>query len=165
MVVAPRRHPSPSSAAGASLGAVFTLAYVQPKAIGRSKNPYPRKPSHNSTITESRLSQMEFSQNDIPTSQNPVPGWYSCLECQDLGANCNGPSLRTLGNIASARAFHKALLKCRNIQLKRVAEVARDRISEATVYEYFSHAEKDFKWTTVFVICDVLISIWKHLYH
>ena len=102
---------------------------------------------------------MEFSQNDIPTSQNPVPGWYSCLECQDLGANCNGPSLRTLGNIASARAFHKALLKCRNIQLKRVAEVARDRISEATVYEYFSHTEKDFKWTTVFVICDVLISI------
>lgn len=102
---------------------------------------------------------MELSQNDTPTSQNPIPGWQSCLECPDLGGNCNGPSLSTLGGIASARAFHKALVKSRHIQLKRVAEAVKDKISEATVYEYFSGADKDFKWTTVFIICDALISI------
>ena len=99
------------------------------------------------------------SQNLIPPSQNPAPGWQNCLTCPDLGVSCNGPSLRTIGNIASARAFHKALAKMRTINTKRVAEAVKDKISEATVYEYFSNADKDFKWTTVFIICDALISI------
>lgn len=99
------------------------------------------------------------SQNSIPESQNYIPGWYNCLECDDLGCSCNGPSLRTLGGIASARAFHKDLAKRRTINTKRVAKLVEDKISEATVYEYFSPADKDFKWTTVFIICDALISI------
>lgn len=99
------------------------------------------------------------SQNQIPESQNSLPGWWNCLECNDLGSSCNGPSLRTLGGIASARAFLKALVKCRKIPLKRVAETVKDKISEATVYEYFSGADKDFKWTTVFIICDALVAI------
>ena len=61
-----------------------------------------------------------------PESPSFTPGWQNCLDCTDLGTACNGPSLRTLGNIASARAFHKALVKCRNIPLKRVAEVVKD---------------------------------------
>ena len=100
-----------------------------------------------------------LSPSFAPESPNPYPGWWNCLECPDLGCHCNGPSLRTLGNIASARAFHKSLVKCRRIPLKKVAETVKDKISDATVYEYFSNADKDFKWTTVFIICDALISI------
>ena len=99
-----------------------------------------------------------LSANSAPTLPNTTPGWQNCLECTDLGVNCNGPSLRTLGGIASARAFHKALVKCRKIPLKKVAEAAKT-ISDATVYEYFSPVEKDFKWTTVFTICDALVAI------
>ena len=94
-----------------------------------------------------------------PESPSFTPGWQNCLDCTDLGTACNGPSLRTLGNIASARSFHKALVKRRNIPLKKVADAVKDKISEATVYEYFSNVDKDFKWTTVFIICDALISI------
>ena len=99
------------------------------------------------------------SQNPIPESHNSIPGWYNCLECNDLGVTCNGPSMRTLGGIASARAFHKELAKRRTINTKSVAKLVEDKISEATVYDYFSPADKDFKWTTVFIICDALISI------
>lgn len=98
------------------------------------------------------------SPNLTPESPSFTPGWQNCLDCTDLGTACNGPSLRTLGNIASARSFHKALVKRRRIPLKKVAEAAKT-ISEATVYEYFSNAEKDYKWTTVFAICDVLVAI------
>lgn len=99
------------------------------------------------------------SQNLVPETQNPILGWCNCLDCEDLGVCCNGPSLISLGSIASARAYHKSLCKHRNISVKKVAEVAKKTISEATVYEYFSGADKDFKWTTVFQICVALVSI------
>ena len=98
------------------------------------------------------------SPNLTPESPNSAPGWQKCLDCPDLGTACNGPSLRTLGDIASARAYHKALRKQRKIQLKRIAEAAHN-ISEATVNEYFSNVEKDYKSTTVFEICDALVAI------
>lgn len=102
--------------------------------------------------------EIGLSPNSAPASPNITPGWHRCLECPDLGVNCNGPSLRTLGDIASARAYHKALRKVRKIPLKKIAEAAHT-ISEATVNEYFSNAEKDYKWTTVFVICDAMVAI------
>lgn len=104
------------------------------------------------------IQDIGLSPNLATESPNSVPGWHNCLDCADLGVNCNGPSLRTLGDIASARSFHKALRKQRKIPLKKIAEAAKN-ISEGTVNEYFSNAEKDYKWTTVFTICDALVSI------
>lgn len=95
----------------------------------------------------------------ILTSPDSSPGWQKCLNCPDLGVICNGPSSTTIGNIANARTFHKALVKSRNIPVKAVAREAKKYISEATVYEYFSPEDKDFKATTMFVICSVLVSI------
>lgn len=95
----------------------------------------------------------------ILTSPDSSPGWQKCLNCPDLGVICNGPSSTTIGNIATARTFHKALVKSRNIPVKAVAREAKKYISEATVYEYFSPEDKDFKATTMFVICSVLVSI------
>ena len=101
---------------------------------------------------------MDQTAEALGLSPNSAPGWQKCLSCQDLGVNCNGPSILSLGDIASARAYHKALRKHRGIQLKRIADVAKT-ISEATVNEYFSNADKDYKWTTVFAICGALVSL------
>lgn len=104
--------------------------------------------------------EMTFGQGQNPESevQYTNPGWYKCLECTDYGSNCNGPSLGTLGNIASVRAFHKAVKKARKLSLKIIAEAA-PTISDNTVNEYFSNAIKDYKWTTVLAIDNALTSI------
>lgn len=100
-----------------------------------------------------------LSHNHTPETPNLIPAWQNCVECEDLGIACNGPSIRTLGGISSARAYHKALRFYRGIPLKEIVRVARDKISEASVNEYFSNVAHDFKWTTVFVIDDALVSI------
>ena len=93
-----------------------------------------------------------------PESPNLVPSYHKCLSCDDYGCTCNGPSLGTLGDIATVRAFHKAMKKSRNKNLKEVAKAA-PQISESTINEYFSNVVKDYKWTTVSIIDNALISI------
>lgn len=97
-------------------------------------------------------------QNPVSESPNRVPGWQKCLPCMDYGSNCNGPSLNSLGDIASVRTFHKALRRARNIPLKKVADAAPS-ISEKTVNEYFSNVVKDYKWTTVMAIDNAMLTI------
>ena len=99
-----------------------------------------------------------LSQNLPPEAVNMTPGYRNCLSCEDLGVSCNGPSLRTLGDIATVRTFHKELRKSRGIILKAIYKAA-PQISETTINEYFSNIVKDFKWTTVSHIDHALLSI------
>ena len=98
------------------------------------------------------------SQNTTPESPNVIPGWQKCLACSDYGVSCNGPSLGSLGNIASVRSFHKAMKKARKLTLKPIAEAA-PTISENTINEYFSNVIKDYKWTTVSAIDNAMACI------
>lgn len=98
------------------------------------------------------------SPNIAPETQNILPGYYKCLSCEDYGNTCNGPSLGSLGDISSVRAFHKAMKKARKLNLKQLADAA-PQISDSTVNEYFSNVVKDYKWTTVSLIDKALTSI------
>ena len=106
------------------------------------------------------ITEMNFGedQNPVTTSPNRVPGWQKCLPCMDYGSSCNGPSLNSLGDIASVRTFHKAMRRSRNIPLKKVADAAPS-ISEKTVNEYFSNTDRDYKWTTVMAIDNAMLTI------
>ena len=106
-------------------------------------------------ITETNFGEY---QNPVTTSPNRVPGWQKCLPCMDYGSSCNGPSLNSLGDIASVRTFHKAMRRSRNIPLKKVADAAPS-ISEKTVNEYFSNTDRDYKWTTVMAIDNAMLTI------
>lgn len=99
-----------------------------------------------------------LSQNIPAEATNVLPGYWNCLTCGDLGVSCNGPSLRTLKDIANVRNFHKELRKARSITLRAIYKAA-PQISETTINEYFSNAVKDFKWTTVSHIDHALLSI------
>ena len=94
----------------------------------------------------------------LVSSSNVIPGYQKCLSCSDYGAACNGPSLGTLGDIASVRAFHRAMKKARGLNLKTLAAAAPE-ISDSTVNEYFSNAARDYKWTTVALIDNAIVSI------
>lgn len=96
--------------------------------------------------------------NTVTESPNRTPGWQKCLPCMDYGSICNGPSLNSLGDIASVRTFHKAMRRARNIPLKKIADAA-PTISEKTVNEYFSNVVKDYKWTTVMAIDNAMLTI------
>ena len=100
-----------------------------------------------------------FSQNLTTESPNMLPGYWNCLSCDDLGATCNGPSLRTLGDIATVRSFHKELKRTRKITNHAVYVAAHEMVSETTINEYFSNLVKDFKWTTVSHIDHALLAI------
>lgn len=102
--------------------------------------------------------ELLLSPNISPETPNILPGYYKCLSCEDYGNTCNGPSLRTLGDIASVRSFHKAIKKARKIPLRALADAA-PQISDSTINEYFSNAVKDYKWTTVSHIDSALVSI------
>lgn len=101
-----------------------------------------------------------LSQNIPPESPNMLPGYWNCLKCDDLGVTCNGPSLRTLGDIATVRTFHKELKRARKkITNRAIYEAAHEKVSETTINEYFSNVVKDFKWTTVSHIDHALLAI------
>ena len=102
---------------------------------------------------------ISLSQNAPTESPNMLPGYWNCLKCEDLGVTCNGPSLRTLGDIGAVRTFHKELKRVRKITNHAVYEAARKMVSETTINEYFSNAAKDFKWTTVSHIDHALLAI------
>ena len=99
--------------------------------------------------------------NPVDISPNIAPIFSKCLSCTDYGATCRGFDLVSLGAISAVRAFHKAMKKARTIPLKVIAAAA-PAISEATVNEYFSNVEKDYKWTTVVSIDNALLSICGH---
>ena len=100
-----------------------------------------------------------LSQNVTTESPNMLPGYWNCLRCDDLGCTCNGPSLRTLGDIGAVRTFHKELKRVRKITNHAVYEAANRIVSETTINEYFSNVVKDFKWTTVSHIDHALLAI------
>ena len=100
-----------------------------------------------------------LSQNVSTESPNMLPGYWNCLRCDDLGVTCNGPSLRTLGDIGAVRTFHKELKRVRKITNHAVYEAANRIVSETTINEYFSNVVKDFKWTTVSHIDHALLAI------
>ena len=101
---------------------------------------------------------LPLSQNFTPETPNILPAYHKCLTCEDLGSKCNGPSLRSLGDIYTVRNYHKALRKVRKIQLKAICEAA-PQISDSTINEYFSNAERDYKWTSISQIDHALLSI------
>ena len=100
-----------------------------------------------------------LSQNLPPESPNMLPGYRNCLTCDDLGVTCNGPSLRTLGDIGTVRTFHKELKRLKKITNHAVFTASHEMVSETTINEYFSNAVKDFKWTTVSHIDHALLAI------
>lgn len=106
------------------------------------------------------VAEKESPISPTTTPETPTfdPVYHKCLSCQDYGVTCNGHNLVALGDIASVREFHRAMKKARSLSLKTIAEVAR-YVSESTIHEYFSHMEKDFKWTTVCAIDNAIISI------
>ena len=106
------------------------------------------------------ITETDFCEDQNPVTETPnrTPGWQKCLPCMDYGSSCNGPSLNSLGDIASVRTFHKAMRKARNIPLKKIADAAPS-ISEKTVNEYFSNVVKDYKWTTVMAIDNAMLTI------
>ena len=94
----------------------------------------------------------------IPTEPNFIPIYSKCLSCADYGTSCRGFDIVSLGDIASVRAFHKAVKKSHGLSLKAIAAAA-PIISESTINEYFSNVEKDYKWTTVVTIDKALLTI------
>lgn len=96
---------------------------------------------------------------DIVTEKVETPSLYGkCLTCTDYGTICRGPNLAAFPDIASVRAYHKAIRDGRKIQMRAIFAAASS-ISEGTIKDYFSHATQDFKWTTVAVIDNALTAI------
>lgn len=98
------------------------------------------------------------SPKDGGISEKSISLYHKCLECKDYGVTCNGPKLAALGDIMIVREFHRAIRDRRSIPMKLIY-VAAQPISESTINDYFSHSEKDFKWTTVGCIDNALTAI------
>lgn len=96
--------------------------------------------------------------NNSANQQNQSTLYQKCLNCPDYGVSCNGPKLAALGDIMVVREFHRAIRDRRQIPMKMIY-LAAPTISESTINDYFSHAVKDFKWTTVGAIDNALTAI------
>ena len=105
--------------------------------------------SHNATTN---------TQKSDGFSADTVGLYQKCLHCKDYGVSCNGPKLAALGDIMIVREFHRAIRDQRAIPM-RLIYAAAEPISESTINDYFSHSEKDFKWTTVGCIDNALTAI------
>ena len=92
-------------------------------------------------------------------SANFLAEYESCITCKDLGRNCKGPKLAALGTIANVREYHRRLRTYHQIQIKEIVALTEKDISAATVKDYFSHEEKDFRWATVSLIDNALTVI------
>ena len=97
-------------------------------------------------------------QNNSANQQNQSTLYQKCLNCPDYGVSCNGPKLAALGDIMVVREFHRAIRDQRQIPMKMIY-LAAPTISDSTINDYFSHAVKDFKWTTVGAIDNALTAI------
>ena len=85
--------------------------------------------------------------------------YEKCITCRDLGRNCWGPKLEELGTLSNVREHHRRLRTGRKIKISQICEITHKEISDATVKDYFSHEEKDFRWTTVSLIDNALTSL------
>ena len=89
-----------------------------------------------------------------------IPAEYEkCITCKDLGRDCKGPKLSTLRTIATVREYHRRLRSYHKITMKQIYTLTEHEISNGTVKDYFSHEEKDFRWTTVALIDNALTYI------
>lgn len=99
------------------------------------------------------------------TKENPTAEvtssqlYIKCVTCPDYGVRCNGPKLAAFQDISSVRAYHRILRDSRKIIMRQIYEITDKVISDATVKDYFSHADKDFRWTTVAQIDNALTAI------
>lgn len=105
--------------------------------------------SHNQGATSPNLAAEKPEENIL---------YQKCLSCKDYGVSCNGPKLAALGDIMIVRNFHRSIRDRRSIPMKMIY-LAAHPISESTINDYFSHSEKDFKWTTVGCIDNALTAI------
>lgn len=111
------------------------------------------------------LEVITTSQNDSPKcpnleqkQQKSTALYQKCITCPDYGATCNGPKLAAMEDIMVVRDFHRTIRDCRGIPMKLIY-LASQPISESTINDYFSHSEKDFKWTTVACIDNGITAI------
>ena len=92
-------------------------------------------------------------------SANFLAEYEPCLTCKDLGRNCKGPKLAALGTTNNVREYHRRLRSAHKITMKQILQLTEQEISSATVKDYFSHEEKDFRWATVSLIDNALTVI------
>jgi DNA-binding transcriptional MerR regulator len=92
-------------------------------------------------------------------SANFLAEYEPCITCKDLGRNCKGPKLAALGTINNVREYHRRLRSAHKITMKQIFQLTEQEISNATVKDYFSHEEKDFRWATVSLIDNALTVI------
>lgn len=92
-------------------------------------------------------------------SANFLAEYEPCLTCKDLGRNCKGPKLAALGTTNNVREYHRRLRSAHKIAMKQILQLTEQEISSATVKDYFSHEEKDFRWATVSLIDNALTVI------
>ena len=92
-------------------------------------------------------------------SANFLAEYEPCITCADLGKNCKGPKLAALGTISNVREYHRRLRSHHQIPIKEIVALTEKEISAATVKDYFSHEEKDFRWATVSMIDNALTVI------
>ncbi len=91
--------------------------------------------------------------------KDPLSIYGKCIMCPDLGVSCKGINLALLQTIANVRGHHRRLRDSRKIPMKQIFALTEHEISNASVKDYFSHEEKDFRWTTVALIDNALTAI------
>lgn len=92
-------------------------------------------------------------------SSTTVCIYEKCITCRDLGKACIGPKLTGLRTIANVREYHRRLRNFRKIHMRQIYERTKKEISDACVRDYFSHEDKDFRWTAVAIIDNALTDI------
>lgn len=111
--------------------------------------------------TNGGLSSTTGTQPPISTaiSTDFLAEYEKCITCKDHGKNCKGPKLAALRTISNVREYHRRLRNYRKITMKQIFALTEHEISNATVKDYFSHEEKDFRWTNVSLIDNALTAI------
>lgn len=94
-----------------------------------------------------------------PVSPSHDPIYAKCLVCNDYGATCRGFTISSLKDSRQVRAYHKAMLKAKNIQVKAIQKQVANVISESTISEYFGSKDKDYLWNTVIAVNDALLTL------
>lgn len=90
---------------------------------------------------------------------DPLAAYQKCITCKDHGKNCKGPKLSALQTISNVREYHRRLRDYRKIPMRLIFALTEREISNGTVKDYFSHEEKDFRWTTVALIDNAITTI------
>ncbi len=121
----------------------------------------------NDVITENCSLQSPTGAVQTPISEvfPPIAAhrYEKCITCKDLGKSCVGPKLTALRTINNVREYHRRLRNYRKITMKQIFERTHSEISDASVKDYFSHEDKDFRWTTVALIDNALTEICSEL--